>query len=179
MFPSPFRVSALTRAPAPLRPFPDPLTSVHSIETSPEMMKMQLRCHMGAAVYRPENIQVLPDVHCEGFVGQYKSGPIIMNNSTPIKILDGDAIDAADGGMGAAPGCQQIGAVVPNGFPAGDKPGLAYRGAVRYKTAANGEWLYQKNNGHLGDLDCASGYSKLRGHNVFSRTTVNVNTHAC
>lgn len=35
-----------------------PMSSVHTVETSPEYMKMQLRTHLGAAVYRPENLQV-------------------------------------------------------------------------------------------------------------------------
>lgn len=101
-----------------------------------------------------------------------------MNNSDPIKILAAAAVRPGPGPP--APGCQRIGAVAPNGFPAGsDMPGLAYRGAVRYKTAANGEWMYQKNNGHLGDLDSPAGYSKLRGHNIFSRTTLTVNTQSC
>ena len=160
-----------------------PLTSVHSIETSPEVMKMQLRVHMGAAIYRPENVQVLPDVHFEGLVGQEEALPgarIQIDTEKPIKLL----VNAVSG-RDAPSGCQEIGPVRPNGFQ-GDAPGMAYRGAIRYKRGAAGaggadagEWVYVKNNGHLGDLDSPSGYSKIRGYNIFSRETITVNTQSC
>ena len=143
-----------------------------------QVMKMQLRVHMGAAIYRPENIQVLPDVHCEGLVGQSEYvSDTKMDTTSPIKLL----VDARNA-LGAPPGCQRIGEKRPVGFQ-GDAPGMAYRGAIRYKRGAAGagagEWVYVKNNGHLGDLDSPSGYSKIRGYNIFSRETITVNTQSC
>ena len=141
-----------------------------------QVMKMQLRVHMGAAIYRPENVQVLPDVHFEGLVGQAEYvSDTEMDTTNPIKLL----VDNR-GGRGAPPGCQRIGEKRPVGFQ-GDAPGMAYRGAIRYKRggAGAGEWVYVKNNGHLADLDSPSGYSKIRGYNIFSRETITVNTQSC
>lgn len=147
-----------------------PMSSVHTVETSPEYMKMQLRTHLGAAVYRPENLQVLPDVHFEGFVSQQVTTAANFNVTDPIKVFS--RANAA----GAAPGCQYVGAI--NNAPAGDLPGMAYRGGMRYRNGA-GEWTYVSNGGHLGPLDCPEGMSKIRGHNVFSRQPVAVMSKSC
>jgi hypothetical protein len=131
-------------------------------------MKMQLRTHLGAAVYRPENLQVLPDVHFEGFVSQEVTVSGGHNATTPIKVFSTG---------GAAPGCEAVG---PLGAVAGipDLPGMAYRGAMRYQNAQGG-WTYVSNGGHLGPVDCPEGMSKIRGHNVFSRQPVSVMSKSC
>ena len=134
----------------------------------------QLRTHLGAAVYRPENLQVLPDVHFEGFVSQESVNATNDNNrEDPIKVFAGAG--------NTAPGCQASGALVPVGggnLPGGDLPGMAYRGGMRYLNGA-GEWTYVSNGGHLGPLDCPEGMSKIRGHNVFSRQPVSVMSKSC
>lgn len=43
-----------------------PQTSVNTIATAPEMMKMQLRVYLGAYLKNPANVMVCPDVHFEG-----------------------------------------------------------------------------------------------------------------
>jgi len=130
----------------------------------------QLRTHLGAAVYRPENLQVLPDVHFEGFVSQTVRQSGTRHDSLPIKVFDG-------GAGNAALGCQSLAALgAVAGIP--DLPGMAYRGAMRYRNA-QGEWTYVSNGGHLGPLDCPEGMSKIRGHNVFSRQPVSVMSKSC
>ena len=140
---------------------------------------MQLRTHLGAAVYRPENLQVLPDVHFEGFVSQESVRAGEDNTmENPIKVF------SADGNAGPDParGVQNVGALrnaAGNALPANvDRPGMAYRGAMRYRNA-QGEWTYVSNGGHLGPLDCPEGMSKIRGHNVFSRQPVSVMSKSC
>ena len=120
-------------------------------------------------MYRPKP-QVLPDVHFEGFVSQEVTTANNFNVTDPIKVFS----RAAAGG--AAPGCEYVGAI--NNPPAGDLPGMAYRGAMRYQNAV-GEWTYVSNGGHLGPLDCPEGMSKIRGHNVFSRQPVAVMSKSC
>ena len=139
---------------------------------------MQLRTHLGAAVYRPENLQVLPDVHFEGFVSQEvvtSSGD--AHTMVPIKVFS----DNGDAGPDPARGVQNVGALQNGGvaLPANvDRPGMAYRGGMRYRNA-QGEWTYVSNGGHLGPLDCPEGMSKIRGHNVFSRQPVSVMSKSC
>lgn len=119
--------------------------------------------------------QVLPDVHFEGFVSQESVNAATANNlEDPIKVFAGTGTNA--------PGCQESGAlqtVAAAALPANvDRPGMAYRGGMRYQNAA-GEWTYVSNGGHLGPLDCPEGMSKIRGHNVFSRQPVSVMSKSC
>ena len=118
---------------------------------------------------------MLPDVHFEGFVSQESVRAGADNvMGIPIKVFAGQGNNA--------PGCQASGALVAannNPLPANvDRPGMAYRGAMRYRNAA-GEWTYVSNGGHLGPLDCPEGMSKIRGHNVFSRQPVSVMSKSC
>lgn len=154
-----------------------PMSSVHSIETSPEMLRMQLRTHLGAALYRTENCMVLPDVHCEGIVKQWDlappDNPIKDNGNT--KVINND-VAAAGGGL--PPAVDTITLNVAN-FPGEDMPRIAFRGAYRYKLAGDTTWTTMRNGGHLGSLDCPEGMTKLRGHNVFQRTPVQVQMTSC
>ena len=43
-----------------------PQTSVNTIATSPEMMKLQLRVYLGACLYNPQNVMIIPHCHFEG-----------------------------------------------------------------------------------------------------------------
>ena len=164
-------------------------------------MKMQLRCHLGAAIYRPENVQVLADVHCEGFVGQELVAVNGMNDTDPIKVFGAD-------GAASAVGCQGIAAPAAGGYRGrtADLPGMAFKGAMRYKAADDASWTYISNggqfliliplvafsmgaifpnpflstfSGHLGELACPEGMSRIRGHNVFSRTEMPVKMRSC
>lgn len=45
-----------------------PQTSVNTIATAPEMMKMQLRVYLGAYLKNPANVMVIPDCHFEGIL---------------------------------------------------------------------------------------------------------------
>ncbi len=120
-------------------------------------------------MYRPENLQVLPDVHFEGFVSEDSIASGGHDATTPIKVF------SARGGANVAPGCEAVGALAPGGR---DLPGMAYRGAMRYQNRG-GEWTYVSNGGHLGPVDCPEGMSKIRGHNVFSRQPVSVMSKSC
>lgn len=114
-------------------------------------------------------------MHCEGFIEQKvanvrgkaeQKGPIALFVSTT--------------SSGNAPGCVKVGTFdeifqSANSKPTDpDRPGMAYRGALRWKKAAGDEWTYIRNNGHLGNLDDPSGASRIRGQNIFSRTPIQV-----
>ena len=120
---------------------------------------------------------MLPDVHCEGFIEQRvanekgkeaQKGPIALFVEKP---TDANQIPN---------GCTCVGkfedifnnATSKPTDP--DRPGMAYRGALRWKKTAGDEWTYIRNNGHLGNLDDPSGASKIRGQNIFSRTPIQV-----
>ena len=118
-----------------------PMTQVHTVETSPEYMKMQLRTHLGAAIYRPENIQVLPDVHFEGVVSQADVIPVDVNANGTYKFLqhDGNNINSANNQNGAEV------LDIRGRLPQGDLPSIAYRGAYRFKRNGDSSWTYVKN----------------------------------
>ena len=104
-----------------------------------------------------------------------------MDSTTPIKILaNPDAAPPA--GARPVPGCEQV---VPGGFVGAnvpgtaDGPGMAFRGAMRFKSEAGAPWTYIANGGHLGELDCPEGMSRIRGHNIFSRTEMPVKMRSC
>lgn len=146
-----------------------PLSSVHTIETSPEMLKMQLRTHLGCALYKPENVMTIPDCHAEGIVEQsgLLTGGAIDDNGK-IKVLNfggapannrGDKLDVVD----------ISGQRLPQSMQGKDMPRIAYRGSYRKAGGATGKTVI-RGNGHLGWLDSTPrGVSKLKGHNVFQR----------
>lgn len=121
---------------------------------------------------------MLPDVHFEGFVSQeVVTSSVAGHNMDPIKVFSNNG--ARD--PNPARGVEDVGALQNGGgaLPANvDRPGMAYRGATRYRNA-QGEWTYVSNSGHLGPLDCPEGMSKIRGHNVFSRQPVSVMSKSC
>ena len=118
---------------------------------------MQLRCHMGAALYRTENVQarseniappvlsclvslfllnvsnpgsmqVLQDVHIEGFVSQTGliDGALPSSGAAdaPIKVLEEGA--AAPGVVSTVAGTEKVALTRPTNL--GDLPGMAFRG---------------------------------------------------
>lgn len=99
-----------------------------------------------------------------------------MNGTDPIKVFGGARVAA-----GPAPGCEGIIAPAVGGYPGrtADLPGMAFKGAMRYKAAGDTSWTYIANGGHLGELDCPEGMSRIRGHNVFSRTEMPVKMRSC
>lgn len=151
-----------------------PMSSVHSIETSPEMLRMQLRTHLGAALYRTENCMVLPDVHCEGIVKQWdlEKPEESIKDTGKTKVLGGKKSKNDDVELISS---KHIGQMIT----AADMPRIAYRGAYRYKLEGDTTWTTMRNAGHLGPLDCPEGMTKLRGHNVFQRTPVQVQMTSC
>ena len=151
-----------------------PMSSVHSIETSPEMLRMQLRTHLGAALYRTENCMVLPDVHCEGIVKQWvlEKPDAEIKDTGKTKVLGGE--DPTNGDVERITS-DNIRTIIGRE----DMPRIAYRGAYRYKLNGDTTWTTMRNAGHLGPLDCPEGMTKLRGHNVFQRTPVQVQMTSC
>jgi len=113
-----------------------PMTQVHTVETSPEYMKMQLRTHLGAAVYRPENIQVLPDVHFEGVVSQEPLIAVPVGANGTYKYLN-----TGRNNLIGVPAALDI----TGNLPQGDLPSIAYRGAYRFKRNGDSSWTYVKN----------------------------------
>ena len=47
------------------------LGTAHTIEVSPELMRMQMRAYLGAAVLQQENVLRIPHVYCESFEPGY------------------------------------------------------------------------------------------------------------
>ena len=47
------------------------LGTAHTIEVSPELMRMQMRAYLGAAVLQQENVLRIPHVYCESFETKY------------------------------------------------------------------------------------------------------------
>ena len=45
-----------------------PLTSVSTVATAPEQMRMQLRVFLGAAVFKSEDVVICEDVKSEGVI---------------------------------------------------------------------------------------------------------------
>jgi hypothetical protein len=154
-----------------------PMSSVHSIETSPEMLRMQLRTHLGAALYRTENCMVLPDVHCEGIVQQWDL------EKPDAEIKDTGKTKGLGGKGGDDPSNKDVERIPSRKIDVlisrEDMPRIAYRGAYRYKLNGDTTWTTMRNAGHLGPLDCPEGMTKLRGHNVFQRTPVQVQMTSC
>lgn len=112
-------------------------------------------------------------MHCEGFIEQ-----VVSQNTGGVAQDKPIALFAATGGATAPAGCVAVGdfrTVFGNKIPQNqDTPGMAFRGALRWKRNADPDWTYIRNGGHLGSLEDPSGASKIRGHNIFSRTPIQV-----
>ncbi len=115
-------------------------------------------------------------MHFEGFVSQeVTTSSGAAHDMLPIKVFSTDGVAGQD----PARGVQYVNALTAAvGRRPADVPGMAYRGAMRYRNGA-GEWTYVSNGGHLGPLDCPEGMSKIRGHNVFARQPVSVMSKSC
>lgn len=135
-----------------------PQTSVNTIATAPEMMKLQLRVYLGACLYNPQNVMIIPHCHFEGI--QYANGTY-DNSSTPV--AEGTepptsfpVIDDKD--------------QVPENEDDFDNDDRARTACITYQGATWNDKHFKeqntKNNGHFGNLDCPAGYNKLHGHNV-------------
>lgn len=115
-------------------------------------------------------------MHCEGFIEQVAAATKSTKQmgTNPIALFLDEPGNASD----VPNGCVCVGKftdIFTGATPKDpDVPGMAYRGALRWKKAAGDEWTYIKNGGHLGSLDDPSGASKIRGHNIFSRTPIQV-----
>ena len=130
-----------------------PQTSVNTIATSPEMMKLQLRVYLGACLYNPQNVMIIPHCHFEGVE---KVGTI--QQLTPTSF--GNFIRAA--ANGAYPWKTNIDPTDNDN----NAPALVYRGATYSSINLQPDQLISPNNGHFGSLDCPAGYAKLQGHQV-------------
>ena len=130
-----------------------PQTSVNTIATSPEMMKLQLRVYLGACLYNPQNVMIVPHCHFEG---------IVMKDIEQLE--DGKHKDYFEGKKTDAYPWTLLG--VDPGRTGNDKPVLAYRGATYSNINLQPDKLISPNNGHFGNLDCPAGYPKLQGHQV-------------
>lgn len=91
-------------------------------------------------------------MHCEGFIAQYTSSVVDNCGNQPIKIFGAGGGAGVNGPAGTnAVGATINAAAVFNDAIPGDAPGMAFRGAMRYKTAAAGDWIYIKNAGRSPD----------------------------
>ena len=167
-----------------------PQTSVNTIATSPEMMKMQLRVYLGAYLKNPSNVMVIPDCHFEGITGggawndDKNFWHFFQNDKnkaqTNSRSLDFTTFKTDEGNSNAA---GDLGTTGKNRNPAKSgketkyspdrllsdpktKPLVLYQAAVFGD--AVGHMLLEPNEGHLGSLDCPEGMHKLFGHNVFA-----------
>jgi hypothetical protein len=141
-----------------------PQTSVNTIATSPEMMKLQLRVYLGACLYNPQNVMVVPHCKFEGVIIKKKTkiGAGVDDDKT-----FGDMFAASSTKDGPfpftikrAPTATKDDDLDDKGFRSG---ALVYRGATYNKKTLKDDTLISPNNGHFGSLDCPAGYSKLHG----------------
>lgn len=126
-----------------------PQTSVNTIATAPEMMKMQLRVYLGACLYNPQNVMIIPHCHFEGIQMVKNEGFGEELPDLPHVDRDAAADEDAD-------------------FDDNNTSRTAcmwYQGATWSDKSLKTQLT--KNNGHFGTLDCPDGYNKLHGHNVF------------
>lgn len=178
-----------------------PQTSVNTIATAPEMMKMQLRVYLGAYLKNPANVMVCPDVHFEAITGGGSvtdsnnfwhffgvKGQVAGPNSrsldfTSFKADTTASTNAGDlGSIGA--GKNPAKAMNPSELMYDSKKLLTdtkTKPLVLYQAAvfgdAVGHELLEPNEGHLGALDCPAGMNKVFGMNVFAPGAPAVNPH--
>ena len=170
-----------------------PQTSVNTIATSPEMMKMQLRVYLGAYLKNPSNVMVIPDCHFEGITG----GGAVFDKGNFWHFFQGNNEEVQTNSrsldfttfktdMTNSQLASDLGSIVNDKNPARSnvgrkettyspdrllsdpktKPLVLYQAAVFGD--AVGHMLLEPNEGHLGSLDCPEGMHKLFGHNVFA-----------
>ena len=132
-----------------------PQTSVNTIATSPEMMKLQLRVYLGACLYNPQNVMIIPHCKFEGVIE--KNTNKIATAAQFSAVFDGDVDQSFPFTIQDAGNQDDIDG---NGFRSG---ALVYRGATYNKKTLKDDTLISPNNGHFGSLDCPAGYSKLHG----------------
>jgi len=143
-----------------------PQTSVNTIATSPEMMKLQLRVYLGACLYNPQNVMIIPHCKFEGVI--YKETTNIADAAqfnTVFKVKNFGTATATPTKDGPFPFTIKRAAGPPdedidNGFRSG---ALVYRGATYTEKTLKDDKLITPNNGHFGSLDAPAGYSKLHG----------------
>lgn len=124
---------------------------------------------------------MLPDVSCSGIVSQ--SGQIAaaageLANDGTIKILAYNGEREGEFLNGDIPVSRgrmtRISLNPPADMVGKDLPGIAYRGAFRFKKDGDLVYTYSRNSGHLGNLDAPEAIHKLKGHNVFSQGATDV-----
>lgn len=130
-----------------------PTTSTHTVPTSPELTKIQLRTYLGAYVTNPESIVVCPDVFIEGITDQtsHKIKAHSTSSTTAGEIVN-DAGTAVD--MTAA----EIEAATHLRVKIGDDYFVAYHSATIDPLTKK---VTSPNVGHLGSLDCINGIGAL------------------
>jgi len=150
-----------------------PFTGV-STSQAEERMRIQLRCYLGAVLYQPENVLILPNVFVEGIqeVRYYEMTP--KNTSITLKDNSGNADDDI---MSTHKFVEKVGAdpvlaKETNGTIDGISEGyaLALHNAARMGFTRATECDASKpngkdvsNNGELGDLDDERFYMGLHG----------------
>lgn len=79
-----------------------PLTSVSTVATAPEQMRMQLRVFLGAAVFKSEDVVICEDVKSEGVIS---GGGTRVAGSPDLYAANPDAFDGflVDGNLGSKP----------------------------------------------------------------------------
>jgi hypothetical protein len=179
-----------------------PQTSVNTIATAPEMMKMQLRVYLGAYLKNPANVMVLPDVHFEGIIegGGVKAEGNFWHffgkngDDTDVVGINSRSLDftARDHSRAASVAAGDLATSAKNPLNGGGRfetdpdtrrlltdpktaPLVLYQGAVFGD--AVGHELLEPNEGHLGALDCPAGMNKVFGLNVFTPGAPAVNPH--
>jgi hypothetical protein len=179
-----------------------PQTSVNTIATAPEMMKMQLRVYLGAYLKNPANVMVLPDVHFEGIIeggGVNADGNFWHffgkneESENASASLNSRSLDFTAMGTEASKAAGDLATSDKNPLASTDgridtiddtrrlltdpktAPLVLYQGAVFGD--AVGHELLEPNEGHLGALDCPAGMNKVFGLNVFTPGAPAVNPH--
>jgi len=156
-----------------------PMTGISTSQTT-ETMKLQLRVYLGAALYSPDRVMILPHVHFEGLKENYNCtmptsvadnkaytgteslfvGYIEKNTCGPINLLR-----TTDAGMKAVTknipyyskriaGLQTDAGGNWSGGDGKPVPMTLYPGHVQQQLAKQNDWVTTcENSGHLGQLD--------------------------
>ena len=121
-----------------------PSTSL-STNQATESGRMQLRCYLGAVLYKPEDVLILNHIACDGIGEQGK--------------IEGFKTDANE---------VQSGVITITGHA--DAPDKAYHGSMwKYD---NGKMnLIRSNAGHLGIMDSPEGVCRLYGSQQYERAS--------
>lgn len=136
-----------------------------STNASTESGRMQLRCYLGAALYKPEDVLILPDIAFEGIkkVVHYRCDSHTVAGRGGIFVVPRD--DFEDTNRGTEHGLDDFAGLTVdhNGVQV---PGVVIKAYPRALFTQTGD-VRRTNGGHLGVLDGPTHYTKVFGTQTY------------